>query len=584
MFHAKNHKVLPVFDPWEFLGPKRRKLLDESWPGLFREHILKILPVGKLKPSFTRGFGRPSKELYSAVGAMILQQMHDLTDEQTRDQLSFNQQWHYALDITSESDKAKYFCEKTFYSIRSAMIEHGLDSYIFNDSADNLAKVFGVDTRKQRIDSVHIKSNMRRLGRIRIFSTTIHKFLVNLKRHYSEQQFLQVSSEIVDRYLSDKAMGCFSRVKPCDSNKTLEQVSGDLFSLVEQFKYDENICSMHSYKLLERVLRDQCEVEVDETEDEPVSVEVKASKQIKSDSLQNPSDADAGYSAHKGQGYQVQVMETYTEESDPEKKALDLNLITHVEVEPANAHDVDALIPAIESTQQRGLGPEQVLADSLYGSDDNCDQVKQLGVDVISPVMGVERKSHGLVSFEFADQGEIISCAQGHKPLEVKKKKNGYKAVFSKEHCSVCPFVEDCCVKKRKRHYTLNYNDKQQRCAKRRAHEETDEFKDVYRYRSGVEATMSEFDRRTGVKHLRVRGMKMVRFCAMLKAVGLNIFRAAAVKRARTRLNETISAVNSAQKVLGSVFKEQFMKLGMTISGFSVKHPQFCASTCKNAA
>ena len=37
---------------------------------------------------------------------------------------------------------------------------------------------------------------------------------------------------------------------------------------------------------------------------------------------------------------------------------------------------------------------------------------------------------------------------------------------------------------------------------------------------------MSEYDRRTGVKHLRVRGMKAVRFAAIMKAIGLNILRA----------------------------------------------------------
>ena len=70
------------------------------------------------------------------------------------------------------------------------------------------------------------------------------------------------------------------------------------------------------------------------------------------------------------------------------------------------------------------------------------------------------------------------------------------------------------------------------RLAKRRAYEQTEEFKDRYRWRSGVEATMSEYDRRTGVKHLRVRGFKAVRFCATLKAVGVNIFRATAVRKA----------------------------------------------------
>ncbi|MDO9528370.1 MAG: transposase, partial [Syntrophales bacterium] len=69
--------------------------------------------------------------------------------------------------------------------------------------------------------------------------------------------------------------------------------------------------------------------------------------------------------------------------------------------------------------------------------------------------------------------------------------------------------------------------------AMRRAYEKTDEFKDKYRWRAGVEATMSEYDRKTGVKNLRVRGMEAVRFCATLKAVGINIFRATVVRNAK---------------------------------------------------
>ena len=68
------------------------------------------------------------------------------------------------------------------------------------------------------------------------------------------------------------------------------------------------------------------------------------------------------------------------------------------------------------------------------------------------------------------------------------------------------------------------------RIAKRRVHEQSDKFKDRYWWRAGVEATMSEYDRRTGVKHLRVRGLNAVKLCATLKALGVNIFRAAAVR------------------------------------------------------
>jgi len=45
--------------------------------------------------------------------------------------------------------------------------------------------------------------------------------------------------------------------------------------------------------------------------------------------------------------------------------------------------------------------------------------------------------------------------------------------------------------------------------------------------------TESEYDRKTGVKNLRVRGMKAVWLCATLKAVGINIFRATAFRRAK---------------------------------------------------
>ena len=69
--------------------------------------------------------------------------------------------------------------------------------------------------------------------------------------------------------------------------------------------------------------------------------------------------------------------------------------------------------------------------------------------------------------------------------------------------------------------------------ARRRTYEQSDEFKDRYRWHAGAEATVSEYDRLTGVKHLRVRGLKAVKFCATLKALGVNIFRAASVRVAQ---------------------------------------------------
>jgi len=72
MFHVKNHKQAHIFDPWDHLGPKRRKLLDESWAGLFQQKILPALPVETLRGHYHDWYGRPTKELYAMIGMMIL--------------------------------------------------------------------------------------------------------------------------------------------------------------------------------------------------------------------------------------------------------------------------------------------------------------------------------------------------------------------------------------------------------------------------------------------------------------------------------------------------------------------------------
>jgi len=58
----------------------------------------------------------------------------------------------------------------------------------------------------------------------------------------------------------------------------------------------------------------------------------------------------------------------------------------------------------------------------------------------------------------------------------------------------------------RKKHHYLRYDDKAWRLAQRRTYQQTAEFRDRYRWRAGIEGTMSAYDRLTGVKRLRVRG------------------------------------------------------------------------------
>ena len=518
MIHVKDHKQYDMFNSFAYLGPKRLALLESSWAHLFREEILHHLPVEKLFPLYSKEFGRRTKELYAMLGLVLLQQQQDLTDDEAIAQFSFNVMWQYALNVTDGSDFSSYVAPRTLWTMRDRVAKLGLEQALFENVTGALTKLFELDPSKQRLDSVHIFSNMAHLGRIRLFVRTLRKFLVNLKRHHAD--LCQELGDVAVRY-EEKHDGRFA-VKPTASTRTLQEVGDDCFFLVERFKDHQAVSAMASYKLLVRLFGEQCIVE--KTED-TTAVVIKQNKEVSSDSLQNPSDPDAGYCGHKGQGYQMQVQEAYSpDKSQP-------NLITHVKVEAAHESDANALIPAIEETAKRDLAPQELLADSLYGSDENVEKAKELGVELVSPTMGTQTQVISLADFLFSDSDEIITCPEGQTPQRIKTGQQGGKIVhFAKAVCDLCPRQSDCPVNRVKKSASLRYDAKALRLARRRVKEKTAEFREVYRFRAGAEGTMSDLDRMTGLKHLRVRGMPQVRVAAVLKATGLNILRAVAFK------------------------------------------------------
>ncbi len=90
-----------------------RKLLETGWAGVFRKYLLCKLPVNKIARYFDKHICRPTKEIYTAMGALMIQQLQDLSDSEVIDALAFNIQWHCALDITDDLDNGSYLCKRT---------------------------------------------------------------------------------------------------------------------------------------------------------------------------------------------------------------------------------------------------------------------------------------------------------------------------------------------------------------------------------------------------------------------------------------------------------------------------------------
>ena len=169
----------------------------------------------------------------------------------------------------------------------------------------------------------------------------------------------------------------------------------------------------------------------------------------------------------------------------------------------------------MEATHNRGLGAEQVLAFSLYGSDENLCATEAKGVELVAPAMGsTPQKVLCLADFTQDDAGRISACPHGHSPLSERQNNGSITVAFDAAKRAACPHLKQCPVKKAKKHFCLKVNAKALRIAKRRAFENTQAFHEIYRFRASVEATMSEFDRRAGVRSFtRTRTGRGVLLC-----------------------------------------------------------------------
>ena len=83
---------------------------------------------------------------------------------------------------------------------------------------------------------------------------------------------------------------------------------------------------------------------------------------------------------------------------------------------------------------------------------------------------------------------------------------------------------------------------------------------------------MSQYDRLTGVKHLRVRGFKAVRFAATLKAAAVNIARAVAALEARRRAEGPKADPSRGIRGDFGLFKELFAKFVRAFFGWKPVH------------
>jgi hypothetical protein len=510
---VRNNPQQSLFQPCFSLSGRLRKKIANSWAEVFRNDVLVHIPEDAFAHLYCDDNGRPNFPIALLVGLSLIKELRNLTDAQLFEAFHFDLLVHHALGIAAGEVTV---AERTMYNFRARAAGDPAVLQVFEELTDRMLSSLSLCTDVQRLDSTQVSSNMVHLSRLALFVQTMERFVATL----TPEQVALLPDAIQERYL--ERAGYFADTTGANSRRRLDQAAQDLAFLVDRFEADPQVRDLPAYGLLVRLFRDQCEVQADS--EPPVAI-LKDPSDIASDSLQAPSDPDATYSHHKGKGYQVQIGETCHPDNPVE-------LITHVAVEGAHESDHNALLPYIEATHERGIGPDQLLADTSYSSGDNLVAAAEKGVDLVAPTPGtVDPDNLSLADFAFEDDSMDISCCpEGQRPIRqgLNRKGDHQLVRFDASVCQGCECEGSCPAGKN--NATLRFSINDYALALSRAREQTAEFKQFYKLRSGVEATNAALKTAHGFAKLWARGRDRVTFAVLMKTLALNFKRYARVR------------------------------------------------------
>ena len=517
------------------LSASLRTRLKDSWAQLFKAEVLPILLKYEGKFSMLYGkTGRPNFSVARMLGLCFLQELYNQSDQQALDAFGFDIRWRYALDV---SDQDAYLSRRSLVEFRRRLADKDPDMKIVRKIFEKISQAainkLGLSTSEQRVDSTHIVSNICTRGRLDLFDTTIGLFIKSL----DQVRFARIPKHI-QKWHQSEADGWFG-LGPVQRKAKLEQLAKYLNTLIVIFKNDQQVTANEPYQLLVRLFKEQCQIINGSGPDAVKSndQQVKVKKKTKGKTLQSPHDPDASY-GHKGQGYSAHITETC---NNPGKN----EIITDYEVHGAARSDMGKAPEILDRLEAAGLKPDKLFADGGYPSVPSALKVKKRNVEFITPVNRgrIADEVIGRDQFEFNTDGLVVKCPRGHGPLDHRTlshnntRGRSVHAIFDGDICRKCSILDNCPVRApnhRARgckpqdtigNFRLEITAELRLRDQMYSNQQTTEWKQQYRIRSGVEATMSELKRRHGMGKLRVRRAAKVCFAVACKVIACNIKR-----------------------------------------------------------
>jgi Transposase DDE domain len=214
------------------------------------------------------------------------------------------------------------------------------------------------------------------------------------------------------------------------------------------------------------------------------------------------------------------------------------HLITHVVTTDATVNDAMVVDAVHDGLADRKLLPAEHLLDAGYTSAELLVTAPvALGVSVVGPVrsnntpQSVKKGGFGKSAFTINWQARQATCPTGATSRYWTQgvDSTGRDAIrirFATTTCAPCP-VRDQCTRSTQygRQLTVRPQDQDAMLERVRAEQATDEWKDRYAARAGVESTIHQAVTTTGARRTRYVGLAKTHLAHVLTAAAINLIR-----------------------------------------------------------
>ena len=163
-FKTNDVEQLSLFDSFLNLTAREQKALENSWAKVFAEEVFPKIDEKPFAVLYSDKASRPNTPVNVIIGACIIKELFDYSDDELVEGLMLDLRLQYALHTTSFTEQP--LSDKTLSRFRRRCYDyeqtHGVDLYkaAIQNYNKEIAKMMELDGKIRRMDSLMINSNM----------------------------------------------------------------------------------------------------------------------------------------------------------------------------------------------------------------------------------------------------------------------------------------------------------------------------------------------------------------------------------------------------------------------------------------